>query len=120
MKDTVGFRGDQFFDGANIQRCDRDRLRAGNLRAQFGEHVAQQRDEQIAIDALRKRGEARAREQLIDRRNAAKLFRLRGGKDRFGNRDAMSAMFSGFARVHQNISAQGTAAPQWKWREDNG
>ena len=50
----------------------------------------------------------------------AQLLGLRGGEGRLGKRDAMSAMFKGFAGVHGNISAQGAALPQWKcyWSDD--
>ena len=53
-QDSIGFGGDQFFDGRDIERAGGDRCSAGDLRTQFTQNISQQRDEQIAIHAARK------------------------------------------------------------------
>jgi hypothetical protein len=86
------------------------------LSSQRAQHFAKQQDELVAIHALCKLSQPRAREQLIDRRDEPQLLGLLGGDSGFPRRDPEGAMFARFAGVHGCISAQGSGLPQWKLR----
>jgi hypothetical protein len=64
LKYAIGFRGNQFFDGIEIERCDGDLgaggLRSGDLRSDCAQYFAEQQDELVASHALGKLSQTRA------------------------------------------------------------
>ena len=109
LKNAIGFRGNQFLDGIEIEGRDSHqwaiRLRSGDLRADNTQHLAEQKDEQIAIHAFGVRSQTRAGQQFIYTGDPPQLLCLFRGNGGFGAGDPAGAMFARFAGVHGSISA---------------